>query len=442
MASQSWPDPAILPAERRAEAAIPAFWRQRLLAQVSLLVMRASITVAKFLLAIYTARYLGLADLGIYGLLVAGTTIVPALAGLGMTDWINRKIVDLPSAQALPLMSFRSGLTLSIHLIVQPLALAIDLLLGEPVPLRLAVLAGLILMLENLGSEASDMLIARRRVFLSNGLTFLRAGFWPLLVIGVGLAYPQTRTLDALLTGWIATLGLNSAILLGLIVSGGRCRHMRPPTGIFLQQLRGSRVLYLRDVSTTVGMFADRFLISMFLGLELTGVYTFFWSIANVMHSLTAVTMLQSQIAPLLAAGRKADKSEFHALEHRLQIEIGAWALLLSAGTAVVTPLLLPFLGRPLLQEHLAVFWVILAATLLRAAADAYGYALLALNRDYEMATIALVGALTSAALNSVLTPMAGLWGAAITYAMIAGGLFAIRFYVTRQQLCGALPIK
>src|ERR1700730_13063230 len=133
MASQSRPDPTVSPAERRAGALPPAFSRQRLLTQISLLAMRASITVAKFLLAIYTARYLGLADLGIYGLLVAGTTIVPAVAGLGMTDWIIRKIVDVPSAEALPLMAFRSGLTLSIHLLVQPLALAIDLLLGEPV---------------------------------------------------------------------------------------------------------------------------------------------------------------------------------------------------------------------------------------------------------------------------------------------------------------------
>ena len=66
--------------------------------------MRATVTAVKFLLAIYTARYLGLADLGIYGLLVGATTIVPAIAGLGMTDWIVRKIVDLPSAQAFSTM--------------------------------------------------------------------------------------------------------------------------------------------------------------------------------------------------------------------------------------------------------------------------------------------------------------------------------------------------
>ncbi|HEY2135338.1 MAG TPA: hypothetical protein VGH49_05585 [Xanthobacteraceae bacterium] len=432
MATQTGSDLGISPSVRRTDVVAAVFSRQRVLTHVTLLAMRASITIAKFLLAIYTARYLGLADLGIYGLLVGGTSIVPAVAGFGMTDWVMRRIVDLPSAQALPLMACRSGLTLCVHLVVQPMALAADVALGQPVPLRLAVLAGLILMLENLGTEASDMLIARRHIFLANALTFLRTGVWPLLVIGIGLAYPATRTLDALLLGWIAGLALTAAILLGLLARADRWRHVRPPWRLFLRQLRASRPLYIKDISMTTGNFVDRFLISMFLGLELTGVYTFFWSIANVMHTLTVVGILQSQIAPVLTAGRNADKTEFHALERYLQREIGAWALMLSLGLAIATPLLLPLLGRPLLGEHLAIFWVILLATLFRVAADGYGYALLALNRDSEIAIIALSGAIASAVLNSILTPLAGLWGAAGAYMLTAAGLFAFRFYLTR----------
>src|SRR5262249_42790243 len=168
--------------EQRPQMAVPRSGSRRLFGQLTLLAMRATVTTAKFLLAIYTARYLGLADLGTYGLLVGATSIVPAIAGLGMTDWVMRKIVDLPSAQALPLIASRLSLTLSIHLVLQPLVLTADLLLGEPVPVRFALLAGLILLLENLGTEAADMLIARRHVFLANWLTFLRMGFWPIPV--------------------------------------------------------------------------------------------------------------------------------------------------------------------------------------------------------------------------------------------------------------------
>jgi O-antigen/teichoic acid export membrane protein len=388
--------------------------------------------MSKFLLAIYTARYLGLADLGIYGLLVGATVIVPAIVGLGMTDWIVRKIVDLPRAQALPLIASRLSLTLSMHLVVQPLVLAADVLLGEPIPLRIAVLAGAILMLENLGCEAADMLIARRRVFLSYWLTFLRSGFWPIPVMAIGLLYPETRTLEFLLLGWLAMLGVSWLILFGLVVPEGRWRQMRPHWRLLFHELRGSLVLYIKDVSSTISMFLDRFLISAFLGLELTGVYTLFWSITNVVHSLAVYGVIQAQLPSLIAAGQNSDRAEFRALERRLQIEIGTWALLLALVLAIVTPFLVPFLGQPLVQDHMAIFWIVLGATLLRVAADGYGFVLLALNRDRTIAAIAVAGAVTSAVLNLVFTPLLGLVGAATAYAITSGGLFAARYFFSR----------
>ena len=58
-------------------------------------------------------------------------------------------------------------------------------------------------MLENLGAQATDMLIARRRVFLAYWLTFLRTGFWPIPVMVIGLLYPETRTLESCCwAGW------------------------------------------------------------------------------------------------------------------------------------------------------------------------------------------------------------------------------------------------
>ena len=407
------------------------FGGRRLVDQLLRFSMRAGATVSKFLLAIYTARYLGLADLGMYGLLVGATTIVPAIVGLGMTEWTSRRLVDLPRTQALPLIASRLSLTLSIHLIVQPLAFAVDILLGEPIPLQTAALCGAILLMENLGSEASEMLIARRRVFLAYLVAFLRVGFWPIPVMAIGLLYPETRTLEFLLLGWLAMLVVSWLALLVLLVPEGRWRLMRPQWRLLFPELRGSLVLYIKDVSSTISMFLDRFLISLFLGLELTGVYTLFWSITNVVHSLAVYDIIKAQLPSLIVSGR-SNEPEFRAHERRLQIEIGSWSLLLALGAAVAMPLLLPLLNQPLAQESLPVFWLILLATLLRIAADLYGSVLLALTRDRTIAWVAAAGALASAGLNLVLTPFFGLAGAATAYAMTSGGLFAARLILSR----------
>jgi O-antigen/teichoic acid export membrane protein len=423
--------------ESRASVAVQRPSGRVVLRHIQLLAMRGGSTVAKFLLAIYTAHYLGLADLGIYGLLVGAVTIVPAVVGFGMTDWIMRKIVDLPRADALPLVASRLGLTLSIHLIVQPFAFAIDVLLGEPIALPIAALCGAILLLENLGSQAADMLIARRRVLLAYWLTFLRTGAWPYPVMAIGLLHPETRTLEFLLLGWLGMLVANCLIMIGLVIPDGRWRHLRPRVGSLLHDLHGSLLLYVKDVSVTVSMFIDRFLISLFLGLELTGVYTLFWSIANVVHSLSVNGVLQAQLPHLIATAQSDDQPKLRALERYLQIETGIWALLLTLAAAVATPLMLPYLDRPLVQEYLPIFWVILFATLLRVAADSYGFMLLALHRDRAIAAVALGGAIASAALNLVLTPLAGLWGAAAAYVLTSSGLFATRYALSRPDQSG-----
>jgi O-antigen/teichoic acid export membrane protein len=408
-------------------------WR-RLFDQLQLLVVRAGATVAKFLLAIYTVRYLSLADLGIYGLLVGATTIVPAVLGLGMTEWVMRKIVDLPRAQALPMVVSRLGLTLCLHLVIQPLAFLLDILLGEPIPLPIALISGAILMLENLGAQAADMLIARGRVFLAYWITFLRTGFWPIPVMVLGLLYPETRTLEFVLLGWLAMLVVSWIVLFGLLLSKRRWRHARPHWGFLSQNLHGSLRLYVKDVSGTISAFLDRFLISAFLGLELTGVYTLYWSIASVMHSLAVFGVVQAQLPVLIAAGQSGDPKVFRVLERQLQIELGGWALLLALGTAVATPLFLPFLDQPLVQDYLPVFWIVLGATLLRVAADGYGFVLLALGRDRAIAAIAVAGAAASAVLNLILTPLAGLMGAAVAYVIVSGGLFAARYYFSQPR--------
>jgi O-antigen/teichoic acid export membrane protein len=405
------------------------------LSQLTLFALRAGSTGSKFLLAIYTAHYLSLSDLGVYGLLVGCTTIVPAIAGLGLTDWVVRRIVDLPLAQALPLVASRSAFSVLVHLVGQPLVLLGFILAGHPLPLAMALLGGAILLLETLATETCDALIARRKILLAHWLSFLRQGFWPLPVMVLGLLIPETRSLGMLLSIWCAALVLTWMILLCLLLQNGRWRYVRLQGHLLLGALRGSLLLYIKDVSYTVSTFADRFVISLFLGLELSGIYSLFWSIANVVHSLVVNGVMQNQIAPLISAAKDRTGVEFRSLERRLQIESTGWALLFAAGIAAVTPVLLTFLDRPLIQDFLPVFWLILVAALLRIFADGYHFAIYALHRDRALALLAVGGALVSAALNVVLTPLAGLWGTAFAFTLTSAALLTARFLVTRSAV-------
>lgn len=401
--------------------------------QLTLVALRGSVTAAKFLLTLYITRVLGLADLGIYGLIAGGTTIVPALFGLGITDWVSRAIVNLPSREAIPYMASRVGLSVAVHLVGQPSVWLLNYALGTPIPWHLVALAGSILFLEHVVSDAQDLLIFRGRVYFASIVLFVRAGLWPLAVMLWAWLDPAARTLDHLLVGWLTGLLVAAAMLAALLVVKQRWRLLGLRVGWLVGCIRNSAPFYLKDISGVGSLYLDRFVVSFFLGLELTGVYTFFWSFANVVNSLVLHGTMQPRIPQLVIAARDPDPNVLRRIERRVQIETASWAFGLALAAIAVMPFVLSYLGRPLLQDNVAVFYLIMLAALVRVSADCYGYMLLALHRDRAIAVISLLGAAASALLNTILIPLVGLWGAALAFLATATALLIARYSVSRD---------
>jgi O-antigen/teichoic acid export membrane protein len=190
--------------------------------------------------------------------------------------------------------------------------------------------------------------------------------------------------------------------------------------------------LYLTRLGTVGSLYADRFIISFFLGLELTGVYVFFWSAANVVHSITVYGTMQPRVPALVTA---AESDGARGLRKRLtqyQIETMGWAVLLFAMLWVAIGLFVQVAHKPQLDAHTAIFLWIILAMLLRILADSYHFALYALRRDRITVTINLAGAAGSALLNALLVPTMGLAGAVIASLVTAAGLLFSRFMLSR----------
>lgn len=400
-----------------------------------LMALRIASTAAKFILTIYTARYLGLADLGVYGLLVGATTMIPAVLGLGTTDWVLRHIATMPRDEAIASSATRLALPMLLHAIGQPILWAVNYALGAPVPWQLLLIGGAILFLEHIASDACDLLIGRGWVYFANIVFFMRGGLWPPVVIAWGLLDPSARTLQCLLLGWLCSLILTWIVLAAQLFSQSRWRAVGIRASWMAGGVRASVPFYIKDLTGSVSLYLDRFLLSAFLGLELTGVYTLFWSVANVLHNLVVFSVVQPNLRRMIESARQPDDASFRVLERKLQREGGIWIVPLAVGASVALFLLLPLLDRPLLQENLSVFWIILAATALRAGADSYGFMMLALRKDRAIAIASVGGAIASIILNLALLPVLGLAGAALAYLLTAGGLLAARYVMTRS-LC------
>jgi O-antigen/teichoic acid export membrane protein len=410
---------------------VPATVLRQVARQFVLLIFRGAGMAFKFALSLYMVRYVGLADLGFYGLLSGAATAMPAIVGFGLTPWIMRHLVHLPRSQAIGGLLTRLSLSLLIQLIVQPMIWVGDYAMGEPIPLRWAPLIATILVLESLAAEVCLMLTARRHIRLSETLLFIRTSLWPVPVIVVGLLMPAMRTIEFLMECWIAGLVLAWLIIIWNVLLHQRWRHLQWHWRWLADGARESVPLYIHDLNLSIGLYLDRFVISLFLGLELTGVYTFFWSVGNMVHSLTIFGMLMPQIANLVDMGRRGG-AEFKRIVRRLQWETAMWATILATGAIAVIVVMLPYLNRPLLGNHLDVFVGIMLATFLRIASDGYGNVLYALRRDDAIAMTSTAGTAMSGVLNLVLVPVAGVRGAAVAFVVTAALQLGLRHHLAR----------
>ena len=277
-----------------------------LVTPVLLIAVRGFNTVSKFALSLYTARYPGLSDLGVYGLLVAGVTILPAFAGFGTNDWLGRRAARSDMTQVAPLLSAKLVLSLAFNLGLQAIAYALNAVMGTPVPWPVMMIFSGVALLDHLADDVGILLTYRGHVVLANILFFVRAGLWPIGVIVVGLLVPVGRKLEALIVGWLIGLVAMWLMLGVYALHRGAFAYARPDWRLVTQGIPQSVPFYLKDVSIAANLYLDRFLVSLFLGLELTGVYTFFWSMANVIHNLAVSAIFLPYMSKLVRSAKES----------------------------------------------------------------------------------------------------------------------------------------
>ncbi len=403
--------------------------------QVTMLGLRLGNAGAKFALAVYMARYLGLEEVGVYGLLVGAATGIPAILGFGLNDWVGRHIVGVPRAVAVPMATTRYAVTLAVQFLLQASLWNALWHAGMPIPVATAALISAILVLEHLAVDDYALEIGRERPTFANVQLFLRAGFWPVPVIAWGLIDPAARTLDVVLWGWLGGLAVMWAMVLARSLSGGRWRHLGFDLAFARAAFAGGIPFWLANAGAVGNLYLDRFVVSAFLGMEATGIYTFFWSFANVVHTLAVNGIIQPQVPRLIAAARSGDPARFAEERRRVAHDSRLWAAVLLVGVGATLPLLLPWLGRPQLQDHLVIFYVVLIATTARIGSDGYGFLLYSLHRDRAIAATALAGVVATGVLGVGLIPFFGLAGAAATYLAVGLGLLMARRRILADEV-------
>ena len=258
---------------------------------VLIICLRGGLLIARFLLALFIARFIGLEELGIYGLISGAAAVLQIVLRCGVFSKLSRDAVhnDLP-ALTNDLRHYGTG-TLVLYGVLLPAAGAVGWYFGHA---YLALLVVIVIMVEHAISDAVALMTNLDCPASANMIYAFQSAAWIYLYVAFALIFPALRRLDWLLAFWICGSLLALAFAAWLARAWPWADAFRKPLrwSWFKENVLASWRLYFSEVVAVFTLYIDRYLLSLFLTLDLVGVFVLFWQMASAVANLVGAGVL------------------------------------------------------------------------------------------------------------------------------------------------------
>ncbi|OLP52749.1 hypothetical protein BJF92_20730 [Rhizobium rhizosphaerae] len=386
--------------------------------------------VFRFLLSFYIIKYLGYEATGIYGLALGAIGIVPAAIGWGLNYFVAREVVGKDPAYAANVVHNRLFVTTVTLALVTILCVAIALAAGYSITLLYGIIIALI-WLETYGLDIHLPLIGQDMATEANLLVFVRSALWVPFAAGLGIAFPVFRNLETVFIAWILSYGVAVALLLYLLRHWPLRQAFTAPIdyGWIRERLRHSWHIYVSDLALVGLIYTDRYIVSFMLGLTLTGIYTFFWSLTNALQTLMQTAVVQLALPVLFRAFKEGTPDHWSRAFRREMLKTMAFGTILGLGVFGASEILIRIMGMHELSQHRDLFILLLLAAIVRSFSDLLNIGLTSRNKDKHYATLNIIGVFLSIALAFAMIAAFGLIGAGIAAFTAALSMVLLKGY-------------
>lgn len=393
---------------------------------VLLMGMRAGTLAIKLVLTLYIAKYLGLDDLGVFGLLAAAQILLPAAASLGINLSLSRHVVtqaaDEVAAQT------RGYLLVVATFYTLATAIAYGYFADRLDALTFWTAAGLLL-LENINSDAYHLLANQSKQLYANALHFVRSALWALAYMALGFIDHGFRTFEWLLVCWL--FGSISAFVLLLydlrtLPLFSSASGMADTFRRLRQQVAESWFLYTNGIVTSVGTQADRYIVTAVLGLEMTGVYVFYLQVCSALSNLHYTGVIQMQ-RPKVVLSTKIGHRHFLDKVNAVISAALVTTTVSSVAAYFVVSAIIPMLDKPALSQWHVLLYFALSAVVSNVVVEAQRLYFYALHEDRSAFYINLASSAIGILMLFALLMEFGLMGAGI--ALVVAGIVRIAMH-------------
>jgi O-antigen/teichoic acid export membrane protein len=397
---------------------------------IVVMAVRGLTIAAKFVLTVYVARFLGLSQLGIYGLISGAAAIMPVVLGFGRSGSLGRAAARANIGKIIEPLADYFSIIGAAYAVIAMVGLAF--FHANPA-WSLTTIA--LLLLEHLQTDIFYLIIISNKPLLGNIVNFIRSGLWVPIYMLFSWSNHTFLSVQYLLYFWLAGCALSTAFA-ARIVPRWAWRRAIARWGSFRLDWRSfstSRMLYLNDLANTASQYVDRYIIAAVLGTKMVGIYIFYWSIANSLSNLLNTGIIQikrTQLVKLASVERRAFQN---AIVSAVKAAILS-ALILGGITVLFVYVITDRLNRPELRTYFNLMWYGLGALILKTIYEVLGLGTYAYSRDGTTFVSGLIVLGTSVVLTAALGTLLGIYGVGIALvARYSAGLIFLSWWLFRN---------
>ena len=404
-----------------------------------ILSLRLSTLAVRFLFTLFVARFLGVEDLGVYGLLLALTLFVPVVAGFGLSQNIARNAVITNDADLVSDLIAYGIIIFFFYLVAFSVWLVATSVSNLHVEAWGAITV--LIIFEHLNNDGYQLLIGKSAPAAANVLHFIRSAAWCIAFVPFAFFIPELRSSYALVLFWLA------GSFVSLIVLCARLWHLPWRTSIkqggfawssLWVQLKGGYRLWFSEVFSTLAMQSDRYLLSLFAGLEQVGIYVFYQQIISAISNLQFTAIIQPYRPQLIKAAGLGGET-LRAVFTKM-LKIGLFSSICSAVLLLsILPFVLPYLSNHVIQNYYHIMWFMAASFVLTIVYQCQRQFYYAKKMDHFMLRLGFFYALAQVSLNALGAYLWGLIGITISIVLVTATLVLIQEIDIRQRLRGSV---
>jgi len=403
--------------------------------------LRTITLASKFILMMFMAKYLMPEDIGIYGLMTVTLGLTIYILGMDFYVFNTREILKGNEED--------KGIFIRDQLIFHGILYVIILPLISTVffigilPWRYIGWFYVLLICEHLAQEAYRLLTTLSRPVLANLILFLRSGIWIYGFVGFAFFFENARNIKYIWLGW--SLGAILSIIITVLVLKRNVIWNKPSrVPINWLWIKKGVITSLPFFGGTLAFklmeYADRYFIKFYHGEEMVGIYTFYFSFANVVQVFIFSGVIMILYPKIVYAYQQGDLVEYKMLMSKMSKNSIIVGIVLSIFAGIFILPLLMIIKKSIYLEYVSTYWVLLLAIFANILSQIPHYALFVRNKDKAILVSAVLALIVSISVNYKLVPLYGVLGASIsnfvsmTSILIIKVLFLIS--ISRKRIC------